>query len=293
MTLDIQSNDVGVRLQNMGVQDQTVVLARLAQARLTGVFSADAVRELFDDLAIPPPRDVADVIGKVARKGFVMSVGRKQWQLTPIGRQRSLQLFSELDLAAAAAEASVGGAAYLGQAFHTVVPPALAPPELILPLQRFLSTHPFETNIFGMTRYPSEGLEKIDLIGPALEAVRSVCKSHGFDFHLASDGAIHDNLWTNVAGHMWGSRYGIAFFENTKAEGLNHNLTIEVGSMLMTGRRCALLKDKSVPKMPTDLVGQIYKDVNLEDTASISESIHLWFRDDLGVNRCRACPPPQ
>jgi hypothetical protein len=62
--------------------------------------------------------------------------------------------------------------------------------------------------------------------------------------------------------------------------------------MLMTGRRCALLKDKSVAKMPTDLVGQIYKDVNLDDTASIDEAIHLWFRDDLGVNRCPACPQP-
>lgn len=115
---------------------------------------------------------------------------------------------------------------------------------------------------------------------------------HGFAFHLTSDRAIHDDLWTNVAAHMWASRYGIAFFEDSQGKGLNYNLTIEVGSMLMSGRRCALLKDRSLPKMPTDLVGQIYKDVSLDNPITVSNAIHLWLTQDIGVDRCSECPTP-
>jgi len=70
---------------------------------------------------------------------------------------------------------------------------------------------------------------------------------------------------------MWACRYGIAFFENTHDNGLNYNLTIEVGGMLLSGRRCALLKDQTVPAMPTDLVGQIYKSVDLVELQPFKE----------------------
>ena len=67
------------------------------------------------------------------------------------------------------------------------------------------------------------------------------------------------------------------------------NLTIEVGSMLITGRRCALLKDVSIKKMPTDLVGQIYKAVDLTDPKQVGTAIHGWLRDDLNLGACQAC----
>jgi hypothetical protein len=43
--------------------------------------------------------------------------------------------------------------------------------------------------------------------------------------------------------HMWASKYGVAFFEDRRGRGMNYNLTIEVGCMLMAGRRCGLLKE--------------------------------------------------
>jgi hypothetical protein len=81
-------------------------------------------------------------------------------------------------------------------------------------LQTFLGKHPFDTNVFGMTRFPDE--EKatpIDPVKPALATARKVCEQHGLEFHLADDRSIHDDLWMNVTAHMWASRYGIAFFE--------------------------------------------------------------------------------
>lgn len=148
------------------------------------------------------------------------------------------------------------------------------------------------TNVFGMTRFPDEDqAEPIDPVRPALKVARSVCELHGLEFHLASDRAMDDDLWTNIAAHMWASRYGIAFFEDlaTPKRGVNYNLTVEVGGMLMTGRRCALLKDRSIERMPTDLVGKIYKPVQLQKPSTVEGALHAWIRDDLALGPCHEC----
>jgi hypothetical protein len=142
-----------------------------------------------------------------------------------------------------------------------------------------------------MTRFPDQQDEEIgDPIAPAIEAVKAACEAHGLEFHLASDRAIVDELWSNVAAHMWACKYGIAFFEDRRSKGLNYNLTIEVGSMLITGRRCALLKDVSIKRMPTDLVGQIYKAVDMKVRDDVAKVVHVWLRDDIDVGSCAKCP---
>jgi hypothetical protein len=100
---------------------------------------------------------------------------------------------------------------------------------------------------------------------------------------------IVDDLWANVAAHMWACRYGIALFENRRGRGINYNLTIEVGGMLVAGRRLGLLKDASIDRLPSDLVGKIYKSVNLDDPVETSQAIHDWLKDDLGLGPCADC----
>jgi hypothetical protein len=60
---------------------------------------------------------------------------------------------------------------------------------------------------------------------------------------------------------MWASRYGLAFFEDLAgpARGLNYTLITEAGAMLITGRRCCLLKDPSIARCRQTLVGRIRK----------------------------------
>ena len=286
------SHSVGVRLQGMEFPQQALVLARLAQARSSAAqFTRKSLDQIFDESSLPKPVNLSDTIGKL-RDGGLVRPGREDatWVITPLGRQTSVELFSDLDLAALAAE-SASGSSVLGHVAHSVVPPALAPPSLIPGLRKFLENHPFERNVFGMTRFPEVGENEaaVDPVKPALEIAREVCRLHGLELHLASDRAIHDDLWTNVAAHMWASQYVIAFFEDRKKRGLNYNLTIEVGSMLMTGRRCALLKDTSIQRMPTDLVGQIYKSVDLAKPETIGAALHEWAREDLGLGGCTLC----
>ncbi len=82
---------------------------------------------------------------------------------------------------------------------------------------------------------------------------------------------------------MWACRYGVALFEDRVDRGLNDNLLIEVGAMLMTGRRCALLKDGSIERMPTDFVGMIYKSVDLSVGDTVAATVRAWLKDDLGI----------
>lgn len=285
-----EHSSVGSRVQSMSFPDQALVLSRLAEARSESKgFAASELQQLFYDCFLPPPKNLHDVVLKLRKKGFLTTDEKARLRLSPWGRQRSAELLSGMDLSVLIAE-STTSSPVVGSVTHALVPAELAPPHLVQSIGQFLRKHPFETNVFGMTRFPSsgDGMDP-DPVAPALEAARQACSEHGLEFHLASDRAINDDLWTNVMAHMWASQYGIAFFEDRKGKRLNYNLTIEVGGMLVTGRRCALLKDKSIEKLPTDLVGQIYKSVDLDKPTTVSEALHKWMSEDLGLGRCPRC----
>jgi hypothetical protein len=283
---------VGVRIQAFRFIDQILALARIAQARApAGRFAAADIGVLFDELSLPRPASIPNQLGALLRQGKLTKVGsgRAIWSLTPVGRLASADLATDMDLAALVAESVHAGSASLGNTPHPEVPPSLAPPQLVLPLRAFFENHPFESNVFAMTRFPDVAVGRGDPLAPALDIAREVCTQHGLTLHLASDRKIVDELWPNVAAHIWGSRYGIAFFEERSPDGLNYNLQIEVGSALALGRRLAIVKDKTVCQLPSDLVGQIYHDVDLDRPSTVQEELHKWSRQDLNLGACSRC----
>jgi hypothetical protein len=285
---------VGRRVQGLELNEQFLALARLAQSRNSSPdVTVRDVDELFHEMSLPAPVKPHNVAAALERRGLIRR-GKEggRWRVTPNGRAESEEVVSGIDLAALVAEAAAGGARLGGSAHPVILPEFGAPPDLAGVLREFLSGHDFDRNVFGMTRFPKEGSsEPPDPIKNALEVARTAFEAHGLEFHLASDQQLHDDLWTNVAAHMWASRYGVGFFEDlaTPASGLNYNLTTEVGAMLMTGRRCCLLKDPSIKSLPTDLVGRIRKDVSFDDVDAVAAALHSWVRDDLGLGPCRAC----
>lgn len=285
------ADPMALRLQRMSLREQVLILAQLAESRSEDrMVTAADVSALFFEFGLPPPtRTSNDFAALVTAKKLARTPHRGKHRVTPVGRAAVDSLMSSMDLTALVAETAQYGGTQLGHAIHTLVPPTLAPPELIEPLHNFLSEHPFDTNVFGMTRFADAKAGDSDPVAKALSMARDVCRMHGLEFHLASDRAMHDDLWTNVTAHMWASRYGIGLFEDLADRGLNHNLLIEIGSMLTTGRRCALLKDGSLDRMPTDLIGRIYKSVDLKDNAQVAKTLHGWIRDDLRLGECLAC----
>jgi hypothetical protein len=132
----------------------------------------------------------------------------------------------------------------------------------------------------------TSGSAELDVI----KTTRDALKSHGLHLHLASDRQADDELFGNIAAHMWACKYGIALFETRFGSEFNDNLQIEVGAMLMTGRRVALLKDRDTRDMPTDFVGQIYKSADFDDPDAVQEEVHRWAARDLGLGDCPDCP---
>jgi hypothetical protein len=288
------ANGIAVRIQAMTRSNQVLTLARLAQHRSgRGEFASQDIESLYDYIALPKPHRVRDLLVSLQTAGLVTSApARGLWRLTPRGSEAALDLVNDLDLRVLLTQTSHESGSFLGHTIHPVVDPFLAPPELLIPIREFLNAHPFESNVFAMTRFPDDGetLDAvIDPLIPSIAAARSACTAHGFELHLASDRLLVDDLWANVSAHMWSCRYGIAFFEDRRARGVNYNLTIEVGGMLLSGRRTALLKDVTVPSLPSDLVGKIYKSVDLDQPSTVESVLHQWLRDDLGSPPCKLC----
>jgi hypothetical protein len=259
-----------------------------------GWFSAGNVRSLLEALRVPAPANVDRDLQELAKRGDVVRRGsRPPWSLAPAGRERIGVLVGELDTGSLAAELAAVPGAELGHVLHTLIPPSLAPVAWVAGIERMLRESPFERNVFCMTRFPEDetDTEYLDPVKPIIPALRQALADHRLTMHLASDRQLADDLYGNIAAHMWACQFGIGLFEDRLGRGLNENMLIEVGSMIVIGRRCALLKDKPIERMPTDFVGQIYKEVDFADIAGVSETVHRWAARDLGLGRCAACPP--
>ena len=252
-----------------------------------GWFAPRDVNAVFDGLRVPRPANASAALATLANAGITVRrpTGGGTWSLTPVGQARVPQIVEGIDLHAVEAEmASVPGAD-LSETTHAVIPPEFAPPRWQPAIGRLLKSFPFDKNVFCMTRFPKDERESNlpDPVRGVIETARSVLGSYGLTLHLASDRNADDELFGNIAAHMWACRYGIGLFETRFGTELNDNVQIEVGAMLITGRRCALLKDVETPNLPTDFVGHIYKSVDFEDLGAVRETIDSWAKDDLGL----------
>jgi hypothetical protein len=253
-----------------------------------GWFTSRDIYAVFDGLRVPRPGGLPTVLGRLAARGLVIQRRGHpgQWSLTPIGRERVPEIVGTIDLAAVEAEIAASPSADLSDARHAVIPPEFAPPRWQPAIARLLQQFPFEQNVFCMTRFPKDEREDQlpDPVRGVIESARVVLGEFGLTLHLASDRHAEDELFGNVGAHMWVCRYGIGLFETRFGEELNDNVQIEVGGMLITGRRCALLKDRDTPDLPTDFVGHIYKSVDFDDLVAVEDVVRRWARDDLNLS---------
>lgn len=112
-------------------------------------------------------------------------------------------------------------------------------------MAEFLDENPFdhERVLYDSIPKDASDTEYLDPIEHLIPVIRTVLAESGLKLLVASDRLILDDLFGNVAAHMWVSKYGIGLLEDRIGQGLNYNVMTELGAMLMTGRRCALLKD--------------------------------------------------
>jgi len=276
------SDPLALQIQQLGgYGEQTLVLTHVAELQSTRRSASPAdVRRTFVELRLPPPSNVSHYLGRLSQQHLVMQPVRGRWAVTPVGIERITGLMASIDETALRHLGQDAAEPVFGDAPHHLLPPELAPGAFQAGIGRFLRGHPFDRNVLCMSRFPRA---QDDPIGTAIDVSRATCAEGGLEMHLASDRVVEDLLFGNVAAAMWASRFGIAILEDRVVEGLNYNVALEVGAMLAMGRRCLLLKDVTVERLPTDLVGHVYQPTDLDDPATIATTVSHWITEDLGL----------
>jgi hypothetical protein len=135
-------------------------------------------------------------------------------------------------------------------------------------------------NVFVMMRYRSTPhFQEIE------ESIRETFSEYGLVARLAKDRAVVDDLWENIVLYMKHSRFGVAIFEDIDEREFNPNISLELGYMYALGKRCLLLKEKRMPRLPTDIYGRIYRDFDaLNLRSSLEKQIREWCKIDLQLS---------
>jgi hypothetical protein len=109
----------------------------------------------------------------------------------------------------------------------------------------------------------------------------------------ADDKAYSDSLWDNIRIYMHAADYGIAIYEQVDTSNYNPNVSIEVGYMMALGTPLCLLKEKRLPRLPTDIAGKLYFEFDIFAAASsIRAAIARWASSvDLSPVAERSLPP--
>jgi DNA-binding MarR family transcriptional regulator len=276
---------IAARIQGFPDANQALLLASLEEARGHGErFGVGDITTLMDDLGLPRVH-VSNALASLQRAGLVGRLpGRgRVWRVAPRGRDAVASLVTPREALQLSLELGLESGSTLGGQVHNLIPHWLAPAAIASAVRTFVEAHPIEFNIFGMTRFPRQDGD--GELRDALQAASYAAKARGFDLILASERTLVDDLWGNVMAHIWASSLGLALFEARSDRGVNHNLAIESGAMLMTGRRCALLRDRTVGQMPSDLVGHIYFSVNLDDPGTVASAVDGWLTDVIASRK--------
>lgn len=147
-------------------------------------------------------------------------------------------------------------------------------------LRQFLLDHPDpDRNVFIMMRF-QDTAQFAELRGAVVDALAA----HGLEGIRADDREYHPDLWSNVEVYLLGCRYGIAAFEDFEARDHNPNVALELGYMRARDKRCLILKERTLPSVPTDVVGSLYKAFDkFNIAATVSAQVERWVTVDLAL----------
>ena len=149
-------------------------------------------------------------------------------------------------------------------------------------VDKFCNDHPeYEKNVFIGMRFRTE-----PHFGEIHKAISGTLSKYGLK-GLRADDKIYpddDDLWDNVCTYMIGCKYGVFVFEDIEEREFNPNVPLEYGFMRGLNKRVLLLKEKRLPKMPSDVVGKLYKLFDMFNIGqTIEEQIERWVKTDLGI----------
>lgn len=150
-----------------------------------------------------------------------------------------------------------------------------------------LTESTYDKNIFIMIPFREDARYRA-----VIQIIKSKLNEHGFKGWIASDRKLHDQLWLSVEAFMAACKYGIAIFTRgeqkkdkmveIKPSVFNPNVSLELGFMLSRGKEVLILKDKALKALPTDVIGSLYEDFDLDDPIkSLPAIMERWITEVL------------
>ena len=146
-------------------------------------------------------------------------------------------------------------------------------------LEKFFQDNPhYETNVLVIMRFnESQQFEDI------ARSIEVGLKKYGLNALRADQKAYHDNLAENVYTYLIGCKYSVVVFEEIEERSFNPNVALETGYCLALNKRLLLLKDSRMPRLPTDIIGKIFKPFDVYNIKqSILKQVDQWIVD-LGI----------
>ncbi|MCD7963046.1 MAG: hypothetical protein LUF90_05755 [Rikenellaceae bacterium] len=124
----------------------------------------------------------------------------------------------------------------------------------------------------------------LPIYNKTVDILRACLAKRGIVLLRADDREYTDDLYYNIIAHLHACDFAIALFENYEGVSVNANVSFEVGYMYGIRKDVCLLKDRSLPRLHTDIIGKIYKEY---DSYQIDETLPSAFNkwlDNKGHN---------
>lgn len=138
-------------------------------------------------------------------------------------------------------------------------------------------------NAFLMMRFADTPVNRA-----LVEEVGASLSRYAISVLRADQHTYSDSLWENIRYYMDACDLGIAVFDQAASNDFNPNVSLELGYMMAGKKRLLLLKDRTLPKMPSDLVGHLYKEFDPADvTRTVRQATQSWLRD-VGIAKSAA-----
>lgn len=150
------------------------------------------------------------------------------------------------------------------------------PVEIQESLKKFSADYPDRKNIaFIMMQFGKTSEHE-----SILKNLRITLEANGLTGVRADDKIYHNDNYYNILTYLHGCGFGIAVIEKITQKTFNANIQFEIGYLSGLNKQVCLLKEKSMKKLPSDLIGKLYQEFDINNcTASINSVLTHWLAD--------------
>jgi hypothetical protein len=163
---------------------------------------------------------------------------------------------------------------YFGIASRPLTAPEMAPVALRGNVLRLMEDHPdYHRNCFVVMSFAKSPQHR-----RIFRALSEVLAELGFQPLRADQHRYSDDLLDNVLTYAHGCALAVAVHERIERDAHNANVAFEIGYLYALGKPVCLLKERTVEHLPSDLVGRLFVEFDINQLRlSIRSELTSWM----------------